>query len=658
MRWLLNNNMIKEKLKQISVKKIYSFLSKKLKSRKIEYYSTDEINRKFAHFKIKRVAVLIDEVANFNLFKDLRAEKIVGFFSFNLDIIGAEIGGFGIMPLLPNSDIYTDGWLVSTQNELTSFALNRYLLEHKKENQIILQHIKAKNGTKYYSYADFFNNEQKTLIHVNNYLRRLYAIPFPLDIRLTLRDCEGKIVETRQVIIPSDSIKVISSDDFPVKNFVGYLELEFEIAKKISPFLHYMVDYISPDFISSNHQSGLGLHPANSSFTRGYIPTRKDESLVVCLFQRNYKNPIKIMAILNYFMDGKKISKEKEFAPLKQNHMLYQDIKELFKEIDFSKIDSPYVVVKSHMSLHRPNYYYVKKGKKGYFDTSHAGPDLKYQVKGFYKGIGVITDKEKNVLHKYGCVEMDLKHYILPEKENIESIMALGDDTTMNIKNFTLDFYNDEGYLSHSFENEFDYEKERYFNISSFLKDKGIHDFSGSVSFRPINTNQQIPVSINGISIFSHKDNPYYTSTAASGASPNNIPFYFRAGPPSYSRVKNSISITDIFCRGIASDIFDTYLIISYLSANKNLRNKIDYEIEIVNSLGENKTVYRKINANGTDFLKLSDLIKMTGHNSENGYYTVWFFSGKANLYAQHILYRKNDHAIAAEHCYSGKFGI
>lgn len=650
--------MIKEKIKKIVGKKFYSFLSKKLKPRKIEYYSTNEINRKFAHFKIKKIAILIDELVDFNLFKDLKCEKIIGFFSFNLDIIGTRIDEFEILPLLLNSNIDTDSWLVSTRNEITSFALNRYLIENKRENQVIVQHIRHINGTRYYSYADFFSNEQKTLIHVNNYLRRLYAIPFPLDIRLTLRDCEGKIIDTRQVIIPADSIRVISSDDFPVKDFVGYLELEFEIAKKISPFLHYMVDYISQDFISSNHQSGLGLHPANSSFTRGYIPTHEDESLVVCLFQRNYKNPIKIKAVLSYFKDDRKISKEKEFSPLRQNHMLYQDVKELFREIDFNKINSPYVVIRSDLPLHRPNYYYIKRDRKGYFDTSHAGPDLKNQVKGFYRGINVITDKEKNALHKYDCVEMDLRHYILPKEEKIESIIALGDDTTLDIKDFTLEFYDTNGIIAHSFKTEFDYDNKRYFNINLFLKDKGIHDFSGSVSFRPTKENQQIPVFMNGISIYSHKNNPYYTSTAANGSSPDNMPFYFRAGPPSYSRAKNSVSITDIFCRGIASDIYDTYLIISYPSANKNFIKKISYEIRIINMSGESKSVYRKISTNGTDFIRLSELIGDTKHHSENGYYAVWLFSGEAHLYAQHILYRKSDQAIAVEHCYPGKFGI
>lgn len=649
---------MKEKLQKLIGKRLYSILSKKLRPEKVEYYSDNEINQKLARFKIEKAAILIDGFADFNLFKKLKIKSIAGFFSFNLDLIGTMIADLEVLPLLPDSSIDTQGWIVSTKNELTSFALNRYLLEHKKENQIIIQHIKHPNATKYYSYADFFSNEQKTLVHVNNYLRRLYAIPFPLDIRLTLKNCEGEVIETRQIIIPPDAIRIISSDDFTVKDFVGYLELEFEIAKKISPFLHYMVDYISPDFISSNHQSGLGLHPANSSFTRGYIPAKEDESLVVCLFQHNYKNPIKIKAVLNYSEKGNKISKEKEFNPLKQNQMLYQDIKELFREVDFNKITSPYVSIRSELPLHRPNYYYKKRGKSGYYDTSHAGPDLRHHIKSVYIGMVAITEKEKNKLQKFNCIEMDLKHYILPPEEKIESLMALGDDTTVDVKNFNLEFCNDEGVLLHSFDIEFDYDKERYFNISSFLNSKGIYDFSGSVSFRPQKNSRQIPVSMNGISIYTHKDNPYFSSTAASGAAPDNIPFYFRVGPPSYSKVKNSVGITDIFCRATVSTLYDTYLIIWNPSADKNLKKVANYEIQITNSNGESRTIYKKINANGSEFFKISELVKITGQNSRNGHYTIWIFSGETHLYAQHLLCRKTDHAIAVEHCYSGKFGI
>ena len=61
---------------------------------------------------------------------------------------------------------------------------------------------------------------------------------------------------------------------------------------------------------------------------------------------------------------------------------------------------------------------------------------------------------------------------------------------------------------------------------------------------------------------------------------------------------------------------------------------------------------------NGLNFLKLSELIENNGYISKDGYYTIWFFSGSAHIYAQHILYRKKDYAIAVEHCYPGKFGI
>lgn len=624
----------------------------------INYYGLSELGEKIKHFQLKEVAILTDGQTDIKLLLDLKGIKIVGIYSFNLDIIETNINGFKVRPLLPGSPVKTDGWLVSAINELTSFSLNQYLLDNKKEGQVILQHVKYPNGTKYYSYVDFFNKDQKTIVQINNYFRRCFAIPFSLDLRLTFRDCNGNIVKTTQIIIPADAIRVISSNDLRIKDFVGYMELEFEISKKVTPFLHYMVDYISPDFISSNHQSGLGLHPAGAAFTRGYIPTEKEDSLVVCLFQRNYSEPVKIKVVLNYSNNGEKVSLEKNLKPLKKNRMLYQDIKELFNKVDFTKVSSPYIVISSDVPLHRPNFYYSRKGKLGYYDTSHAGPDLSNYVQGVFGGIASVTDKEKTKLHNYNCVEMDLKYYILPPQFNIESVIALGNDTTTDLKKFTFDFYDTEGKLSYSFEEDFDYDRQRYFNISHYLKEKGIKNFSGTCSLRPPKKNLSIPILINGISGYQHKGNPYITSTAASGSEPANTPFYFRGGPPNYIGGSCAAGVIDIFARGISNDEYDTYYIISYLCADKNLKKEIKLEIQIINSEGQKKNVYKEISAHGSLFLRLSDLIKETGHSSPGGYYTVWFFSGNAYLYGQHILYRKKDHAIAVEHCYVGKFGL
>lgn len=638
------------------VEKGFRYLGRKLEEY-AHYYRIADINAKIKHFQIRRLAILVDGKTKTEVLNQLKDVSIAGYYSFSLDSIGTTVNGFEVQPLLPNTSVDTDGWLVSAKNEFAGYSLNQYLLENSNEKQVIIPHVKAPHGTTYYSYIDFFSNEQRTMVQIHNYFDRCYRIPFPLDIRFTLRNTEGEIVETGQVIIPPNGIRVISSDDFSVRDFVGYLEIEFEVTSKVMPFLHYYANYVSEDFISNNHQSGLGLHPANSSFTRGYVPASDDESLVVCLFQRNYSNPVNAKAILRYTSGETRKTTEKNFPPLKKNHMLFQDIKELFREIDFSKTKAPYIEVQSEVPLHRPNYYYSKKGKRGYYDTSHAGPDPKDSTKIF--GGASLTREERNKIHKFGCYEMELKQFIFPPQTGIESLLGLGNDTTVEIKQFIFDFYNENGELLYSFDEEFDYDMQRYINLNEYLKEKGgIKNFSGTLSLRPSSKAREVPVDMNGISAYKHRDNPYMTSTAASGAIADNIPFYFRAAPPNYIGGKCTVGVTDIFGPGIASDIYDTYYAITYLCSNKDLRKRIEYEIQIVNANGQKRVIYRTIPSHGCDFLKLSDLIQQTGHNSGGGYYTVWFFVVGAHLYGQRILIRKSDCAISVEHCYVGKYGL
>ena len=215
------------------------YLGKKLRNY-IRYYNMAEITAKIKHFQIKRIAILVDGKTNTEELNQLPDVSIVGYYSFSLDIIGTKVNGFEVQPLLPNtSAVDTDGWLVSAVNEFAGYSLNQYLLENSKEEQVIIQHVKAPHGTVYYSYIDFFSNEQRTMVQIHNYFDRCYRIPFPLDIRLTLRNAEGEILETGQVVIPPNGIRVISSDDFSTQDFVGYLEVEFEGTSKVNPFLHY-----------------------------------------------------------------------------------------------------------------------------------------------------------------------------------------------------------------------------------------------------------------------------------------------------------------------------------------------------------------------------------------------------------------------------------
>jgi len=637
-----------------TVEKGFHYLSKKIDNQ-IHYYSPEEIIHKIKHYGVRRITILTDGKTNTANLNKINNVDIIGYYSFALDCIGKKINNHTVQPLLPNSKkVDTDGWVISAANKFSGYSLNQFLLDSQAQDQVIIQHTKATYGTTYYSYIDFFADDQKTAVQIHNYFERCYKIPFPLDIRFTLRDCAGKIFRTGQIIIPAEGTRIISSHDLGVDNFRGYLEVEFEIASKVTPFLHYYANYLAENFISNNHQSGLGLHPANSRFTRGYIPTASDESLVVCLFQRNYANPVNVRAILEYRVDGQQKVIEKKFPLLKKNQMLFQDIKELFPEVDFSKTKAPVVIAQSEVPLHRPNYYYAKKGKGGYYDTSHAGPDPKNYTRIF--GSAGLKKEERDKTHKFSCSEAELKQFILPAEFGIESFLGLGNDTTVQIKKFIFDFYDIEGRLQHSFKEMFDYHKETYLNLNEFLKGKGIGDFSGTLSLRPSFQSVEVPVNMNGISAYSHTKNPYLTTTAATGFTADNIPFYFSGAPPNYLGGECSVGQTDIFGPGICSDEFDTYYAVTYPCSDKNLAKKIKYEIQIINTEGEKRLLYRSINAHGADFFRLSDLVKETGHNSDQGYYVVWFYASGVHLYAQRILIRKKDCAISVEHCYVGKY--
>ncbi len=626
----------------------------------VSYQTSAELEAKMRQFQIRAVAVLIDGTTDISALVNLPSIVIVGCFSFNLDLLDTEINGHRVQPVLPGTVVKTDGWIVSCTNELAALSLNQYLMEEGQEHQYVLHHVKYPNGTRYYSYVDFFSGDQTTNVYINNYYQRCYHIPFPLDLKLTLRNSTGKIVHTRQIIIAPDALRVITSADYPFQSFVGYLEVEFEIAKKVMPFLHYLVDYISPDFVSSNHQSGLGLHPPNTEFNRGYIPTHDGESLVVCLFQRNYATPVRAVAILKYLdQHDTPVVVEKEFEPIHQNQMLYQDITEMFPEVDFSATRAPCVVVRSDVPLHRPNYYYTRRGKPGYYDVSHAARDpLKVLSDEGCLELGALSEPERQALAKYGCVGMDLRLFLFPTEYEIDTLLALGNDTTAEIKSFNISVYDHFGQLRGAFEREFDYDRERYLNLSDLIRDAGLPRIYGTVALRPASNAAKVPLQLNGIAAYRHKQSKYLSSTAASGAQPDNIPFYFRGGPPSYLLEDSPVGVTEIFARGVSNNAYDTFFALTYPSANIFLKKEVRYEICIVNQYGEKRSLYRTLAAHGSDFLVLSELIAETSHRSTGGNYTIWFCAVGAHLYGKHFLFRKRDSAIAVEHCYVGKYGM
>ena len=160
----------------------FNYLDRKLR-KNIHYYKIEDINAKIKHFHIERLAILTDGKTRIEELSQLQNVSIVGYFSFSLDTIGTKIDGFEVKPLLSNTTIDTDGWLVSAMNEFAGYSLNQYLSENSNEKQVIIQHIKAVHGTTYYSYIDFFSNEQRTMVQLpSRSCWEAGVIPHPIPI--------------------------------------------------------------------------------------------------------------------------------------------------------------------------------------------------------------------------------------------------------------------------------------------------------------------------------------------------------------------------------------------------------------------------------------------------------------------------------------------
>jgi hypothetical protein len=641
-------SLIRGVIKKAQRKKLYKYKTKK------------ELERLVNKHNITHVALLIDGSTDLDNLFSIPCLNKVSLFSMNLNVVDSML--YGIKVKVLDKDNITedfDAWIVSSYSSLYGYSLNHFLYENDLEEQFVFYHMKSHSGTNYYSYVDYFSDGQKTNVHINNYYYRLYNIYYPINLKLTLRDLNGKIHKCWQIIIPANCSRTIKSSEISLSNFVGYLEVEYEIHSNTMPFLHYMVDYVSDKAISSNHQSGLGLHPPKTKFIRGYIPEEEGKTLEVCFFQKNYVTDVLVNAILYYSINGKAYKKEKFLPKIKQYHMFYQDIKKLFYEINFTEVKNPRVVFWSDSALHRPNFYYKKYGEKGYYDTSHSAASPENRLsQGVWGGNPCQTVGELSKLEKMNIEPMDLRLFVFDDMYQIDTVIAISDESTLVVDKVKADVFDCHGRLVHSLVIDCWYDKVGYVNLSEQLRRHDIKIVNGSISLRAVDGAGDIPAIMTAIGGYTSCNNNFFTTTLYDSTNIGNIPFYYRCSMPSYLLSETSLDVTDVFCRGVSNDEFDTFLMIVYHFPGFENNKSAEIEIEILNEGGIKKTIYRNIIKNGGVLLKLSELIIESEHNSLSGYYTIWFRSIGVNFLIQHLLLREFDKAISLEHTYVGKYGM
>ena len=95
---------------------------------------------------------------------------------------------------------------------------------------------------------DFFSGETETLVQISNYFDRKYRTLFPVDLRYTIRECDGTVRAAGQRIIPAGGLAVVDSRDLNLGQFEGYMRVMVEVENlqsRIQPFMHYWAEYIS-----------------------------------------------------------------------------------------------------------------------------------------------------------------------------------------------------------------------------------------------------------------------------------------------------------------------------------------------------------------------------------------------------------------------------
>lgn len=638
-------------------------------------HDLEKIREFIRRFKIKKCAVLVDNTTRYIKIPDSLDVEIVGFYSHDLRSIGKTVKKNSIKSLLYDEELPDcDAWLVVSSRPTAAYALNEVLLRQERHNQYVIRLVQT-HSTIYYSYVDFFAGDIKTLLHVNNYYDQLYNIPFPIDIRFTIRDLKGEVVRTAQRIIPPRGVIILDSEELNLTNFTGYIELEYELSwirAKIQPFLHYWIDYISKHYIATTHQSGLKAVGSEFYFMRAYFPFKKEERLLISNLNNHHKEPVKPVAILQYAEGGKTKTIKRHMQEIPYKHVVFEDINELFADFQLDKIDARCFMVKTDKPVYRSNFYYSKDKHVGWFDVGHLTHRLydmdeghmRYVTK-FDKEDGKIceanlfTADQLEALKKNSCIPWQVSFPILPKSTQIETFLKFAGETTYEIiPKFKVVAYDENG--EKVLEKGDTLDIHRFINLNDYIASNNVKLDHGIFQIVMDETVTKVPYESIFLVGLREKTRGYMITTnpvALINGFSVNIPFYLNEKIPYSADYNHSpFQVYDIFCRGVSSEEFDTILVLWNLSSYLKYKRTIHIRISIVSPEGREYATTKEIPPFSLWTKSMKELLveMQVGYIGE--YFTTWIKGVDGQVLGFSLLYRKNDKAISTEHFFRGKF--
>ena len=603
----------------------------------------------FEKYGVKSYAVYVDHTTVVQDLRDVAGTSVYGYFTFDINLADKEINGQPVQVLLINGPLPDcDGWLIASTNRAAAFSLCKALLDTGNEDQVICRFYGGQT-TEMDAYMDMFSGETETIMYLNHYFDRKYRIVFPLDVRYTVCECDGKVIKSGQRIMPPGGIIVLDSREMGLGDFEGYLRVELEVENlqvRVQPFIHFWADYISEAGICRNHQSGWAPWPQGTVFNRGYLPLDPNFEAIGSFYNAN-DGEITVKALLHYNQDDIEKTVERTLKPIPAWHMSYQNLSKIFQDISLEGVNAAYILFTGDKPLHRPNHYITVKGSKKFVDTFHqtggkachwARPSDEYQKK----------DLEK--LERFGLESpWSVRLPILEERFNIETYLGLLSLTLCNLSECTFIILNEKGAEVFAEDSRIDGLSPHFMNVSEYARAHGVNIHAGGTfCMNPKKGALKTPKGSAVLFGLKHIDYSFISTSFRGSPAEVNLPFYIAAQVP-HSREYHFSPMTnsDHFMPGVSSDAYDSLFIVEHQSLMKEYEKKADYRLDIFDFHGKQYTFQRTVGPKSYDTFWLSEVLAEAGIASDSHYYTLWVKSYGTKLKPFHLLYRKSDHALS-----------
>lgn len=609
--------------------------------------SEAEILAEMALFSVRTCSVLVDDSTDQAMIQSIPAAGIEGYYSFTAAVAGKIIKGCTVqlLPLVACPPA-SQAWLLAT-NSKAGYALNEYLREQRQDDKIVLT-LARERVSPMYSYVDFFHGETSTIAYISNNFERGYKIHFSIAVRFLLRSQTGEIRKCGQwLIAPNQTIAFDSRKIGLAQPFVGFLELYADIRHlngEVSEFLHFNCDYLSDSGIAVIHQSGFKPWPAGSRFIRGIVPTDGQSQLTTSLFNKEHREPIVCQAELRYTRNNERLSVRKELPPIAKYSMAFVNINELFSAQLVLGAEAADIVIVPDKPMHRPNFYLHPCVQPWAWTAVEHGAALCDQL---------LSPDRQHDLVALDALPWICIFPILPERFEIDTIVLYFQEGVARLHEFTFEIYDHAGTKLHCEDVRCEFGAR--INISDWAQQRSFSLDGGLLKISPSATAKNVPHSFSFLQGFQSRHTSTF-SVGVSGGAALNIPFEWERGGM-WDHPMVPIVHTEQFGKAIVDDEFDTIVTLTNASSMLGYNDAADLEFDVYAADGRKAHFRKTIAPNTTIAFSIGELI-IDSDLPRSGHFALWMYCRNRSIQGFHILQRKKDCALGAQHFYYCRFNI